>query len=167
MFQSHPVQTCSLVQMGKWAESIEYVMQGVCSRIRNLRFLIPGFLLRSNIRQLLWLYYKHFATSPFSWSYKRGHFLGSSKQGILSMAWISTGIWVIWRKNSWIGLFSMWNYQIVTVIFIQWVLLVVNLRSIDISRFLPLVFWFMHLHIYHSTVLVLGLCSRLNDFLMI
>lgn len=167
MFQSHPVQTCSLVQMGKWAVSIESVVQGVCSRIRNLRFLIPASLLQFSIRQLLWLYYKHFVTSPFSWSYKRGHFFGSSKQGILSMAWISTGLWVVWRKISCIGLFSIWNYQIVTVMFIQCFLLVVNLRSIDTSRFLPLVFWFMHLHIYHSTVHVLGLYSRLNGFLMI
>lgn len=46
MFQSHPVQMRSLVQMGKWAESIRSVMQGVCSRIRNFRCLIPGFLLQ-------------------------------------------------------------------------------------------------------------------------
>lgn len=165
MFQSHPLQMHRLVQMGKWAGSIGSVVQGIWSRIRNLRFLILGFLLQFSIRHLLWLYCKHFATSP--WSYKLGRFFGSSKQGNLSMEWISTGVWVVWRKISWIGFFSLWNFQIVTIMFVQCVLLVVNLRSVDTSRFLPLVFWFMHLHIYHSTVLVLGLYSRLNDFLMI
>lgn len=53
MVQAHPVQMCSLVLMSKWAESIENVVQGVCSRIRNLRFLIPGFLVQFSIWQLL------------------------------------------------------------------------------------------------------------------